>query len=421
MSASTPVIPASEPVAQAFAPDTIPVQAEIQAVSSLAFLYALRMFGLFMVLPVLSLYATDYEGSTPLLMGLALGIYGFSQSLFQMPMGMLSDRFGRRNVVLAGLVLFAAGSAVAALATSIVGLIAGRFLQGSGAVSSALMALVADLTTEKNRTRAMAAVGASIGLAFTVAMIAGPVLAAMVGLSGLFWITAVLGVFGIVLMWKVVPVPSVGAQSNDMLPASALLKRVLLDGELSRLNAGVFVLHCSLMALFTLVPTLLEQQLGLPRRQHWEVYLPVLVGSFIAMIPLMVFVEKKRQVRSGFLIAVSALCVALLLMGFAYTSNTVLLAALFIFFFGFNLLEAQLPSLVSKRVFVGGRGTAMGVFSTCQFLGIFVGGTLGGWLQQYASRSSLFWVLAVLSLLWIVLAWGMREPPARGEQQAAVV
>lgn len=394
----------------------VSVQQEIRAVSSLAFLYALRMFGLFMVLPVLALYAPDYQGSTHFLMGLALGIYGFSQSLLQIPMGLLSDRFGRRTIVIVGLVLFALGSVIAALATSIEGLIVGRFLQGCGAVSSALMALVADLTTEKHRTRAMAAVGASIGLAFSVAMIAGPVLAAIAGLTGLFWITAVLSGIGIVLMLKVVPVPPqvIAAQPHfDTVPVPAMLKRVLLDAELFRLNTGVFVLHCALMALFTLVPALLEQQLGLPRRQHWEVYLPVLVGSFIAMIPLMLLAERKQQVRLAFLVAVGALAASLVLLGAGYTFNPALLAALFMFFFGFNLLEAQLPSLVSKLAFAGGRGTAMGVFSTCQFMGIFAGGMLGGWVQQYASRSILFWALAGLAMLWLWIARGMGEPAAR--------
>lgn len=391
---------------------------ETRAVASLAFLYALRMFGLFMVLPVLSLYAVDYKGNTPFLMGLALGIYGFSQSLLQIPMGLLSDRFGRKTIVLAGLLLFALGSVVAALSTSIEGLVIGRFLQGCGAVSSALMALVADLTTEQHRTRAMAAVGASIGLAFSVAMIAGPVLAASVGLSGLFWLTALLACIGIVLMLKVVPEPPPEAATKshlDTVPALAMLKRVLLAPDLVRLNLGVLVLHCTLMALFTLVPTLLEHQLGLPRRQHWEVYVPVLIGSFIAMIPLMILAERRQQVRLGFLVAIGALIVALVLMGLAYSVNAVVLLALFVFFFGFNLLEAQLPSLVSKLSFTGGRGTAMGVFSTCQFMGIFMGGMLGGWLQQSVGPRSLFFALAGLATLWFAVAYGMAAPPARGE------
>lgn len=389
------------------------LQKEKRAVAALAFLYALRMFGLFMVLPVLSLYAADYSGSTPFLMGMALGVYGISQSLLQMPMGLLSDKIGRRPVVIAGLVLFAVGSVVAALSTSIYGLLLGRFLQGCGAVSSALMALVSDLSSEQNRTRAMATVGASIGISFSAAMIAGPMMSAYGGLSTLFWITFILALLGILLMAFVVPVQT-GAERiqahHDTLPAPKLLLRVLKDPDLLRLNAGIFVLHCALMACFTVMPALLEQQLGLPRAKHWEVYLPVLVGSFIAMLPLMIVAERKRQMKRVFLIAVGMLAIAFGWLALDYTSNIGLLTGLFLFFFAFNLLEAQLPSLVSKLSFAGGRGTAMGVYSTCQFLGISTGGILGGLLHQYSHPAALFGLLALLALIWWGLAFGMREP-----------
>jgi predicted MFS family arabinose efflux permease len=312
----------------------------------------------------------------------------------------------------------------AACSTSIYWLIAGRFLQGCGAVSSALMALVADLTREQYRTRAMAAVGASIGLAFMLAMMMGPILAARIGLSGLFWLTAVLAVAGILLMVWVVPdpAPDVAARSHlDTVPAISMLKCALLDSGLARLNLGVFVLHAILMALFTLVPPLLESQLGLARGQHWEVYLPVLVGSFFAMIPVMVLAERYRQVRWAFRIAIGSLIIALALMGLAYQQEGMLVLGLSVFFFGFNLLEAQLPSLVSKQAFPGGRGTAMGLFSTCQFLGIFFGGMLGGWMQHIGDKADLFWALATLALIWLLVANGMQEPSGRDEVQPPVV
>lgn len=401
-----------------------PAQQEIRAVASLAFLYALRMFGLFMVLPVLALYAEDYADSTPYLMGLAMGVYGFSQSLLQIPMGLLSDRFSRKSIVTAGLLLFAVGSVVAALSSSIHGLIAGRFLQGCGAVSSALMALVADLTSEKHRTRAMASVGASIGLAFMLAMMAGPVLATVAGLSGLFWLTALLALAGVVLMVKVVPEPpaDIAAKPHlDTVPAVSMLRHVLCNVELGRLNLGVFVLHGALMALFILIPPLLEQQVGLPRAQHWKVYLPVLAGSFVAMIPLLLAAERQHKTRLAFLVAIGSMMLALALLGLAYQVNAVLLVALFVFFFGFNLLEAQLPSLVSKKAPPGGRGTAMGVFSTCQFMGIFCGGLMGGWLQHRVGDVSLFVALLLFVSLWFLAAWGMTEPAGRGELATPVV
>ena len=399
-------------------------QQEIRAVASLAFLYALRMFGLFMVLPVLALYAADYANHTPYLMGLALGIYGFSQSLLQIPMGLLSDRFSRKTIVIIGLLLFALGSVVAALSTSIHGLIAGRFLQGCGAVSSALMALVADLTREQHRTRAMASVGASIGLAFMLAMMLGPVLASLAGLSGLFWLTALLAGAGVLLMVKVVPEPpaAVAHQPHlDTVPAVAMLRRVVFCPELARLNLGVFVLHGALMALFTLVPPLLENQVGLPRARHWEVYLPVLMGSFVAMIPLLLLAERRHQTRLAFLVAIGAMMLALALLGVAYQVNAVLLTALFLFFFGFNLLEAQLPSLVRKKAPPNSRGTAMGLFSTCQFMGIFCGGVLGGWLQHRVGDASLFAALLLFVSLWFAVAMGMTETVGKSEPAAPVV
>lgn len=389
------------------------LQQEKRAVSTLAALYSLRMLGLFLVLPVMSLYGAQYEASTPLLIGIAMGAYGASQALLQLPLGVVSDRVGRKLVITGGLLLFVIGSLVAALSTSIYGLILGRALQGSGAISGTLMAMVSDLTSEQHRTKAMATIGACIGLSFGVSMLLGPVLTQVGGLSGLFWITALLGVAGIALVLFVLPEPpedTLHSPHRDTLPAPSLLWRVLCDTQLLRLNAGIFCLHMVLMASFVVVPHLLETQLGLDRQHHWEVYLPVLGGSFVAMIPLMVIGEKKRIVKQVFVFAIGALAFALLFLGAAYPFNAALLAGLFLFFFAFNLLEAQLPSLVSKQTFAGGKGTAMGVYSTSQFLGTFAGGALGGLMLHLGEPRWLFWSLALPVALWCWFASTMKEP-----------
>ncbi len=390
------------------------LQQEKRAVSTLAALYALRMLGLFLVLPVMSLYGMQYESSTPVLIGMAMGMYGATQAVLQLPLGMLSDRISRKSVIIGGLAMFIIGSVVAALSTSIYGLIVGRALQGSGAISGALMAMVSDLTSEQNRTKAMATIGASIGVSFAVSMLLGPILTTHFGgLSGLFWTTALLGLAGLALVFFVLPEPPVETlhcPHRDTLPVPALLWRVLCDPQLIRLNAGIFCLHMVLMAAFVVVPHLLEKQLGLDRQHHWEVYLPILGGSFIAMIPLMLIGEKKQLVKPIFVFAVGALVFALLFLGAAYQFNAALLSGLFLFFFAFNLLEAQLPSLVSKQTFAGGRGTAMGVYSTCQFLGIFTGGALGGLMLHLNEPRWLFWALALPVAGWCWLAATMQEP-----------
>jgi MFS family permease len=390
------------------------LQQEKRAVSTLAALYSLRMLGLFLVLPVMSLYGLQYTGATPVLIGVAMGMYGATQAVLQVPLGLLSDRISRKSVIIGGLGMFIIGSVVAALSTSIYGLIIGRALQGSGAVSGALMAMVSDLTSEQNRTKAMATIGASIGVSFALSMLLGPVLTTHFGgLSGLFWATALLGLAGLALVFFVLPEPSpetLHCLHRDTLPVPTLLWRVLRDRQLIRLNVGIYCLHMVLMASFVVVPHLLEKQLGLDRQNHWEVYLPILGGSFIAMIPLMIIGEKKRLVKQVFVFAVGALVFSLLFLGAAYQFNAALLSGLFSFFFAFNLLEAQLPSLVSKQTFVGGRGTAMGVYSTSQFLGIFTGGAVGGLMLHFGEPRWLFWGLALPVAGWCWLAATMQEP-----------
>jgi len=389
--------------------DTAPF--ERRAVLSLASLYAFRMLGLFMVLPVFMLYGQDYEGSTPLLLGLALGVYGFSQAALQIPFGMLSDRIGRKPVIAFGLVLFAVGSIVAATADSVAGLIVGRFLQGSGAIASAIMALVTDLTADENRTKAMAVIGMSIGLSFSLALVLGPLVTGVAGLAGIFWLTALLAIFGLFILMRVVPTPRVMPKTHrDAGTVPAILRETLRNPELRRLNFGIFVLHLVLMASFIALPSLLENQLNIDREQHWRVYLPLLVLAFVAMVPFIIIAESKRKMKPVFVGAICLLGFTELALAYGQHSSTFAFVALFLFFMAFNLLEACLPSLVSKIAPAGSKGTASGIYSSCQFFGAFCGGLLGGWLLEGGDLSRVFIACAVLIAAWALVASVMRTP-----------
>lgn len=372
---------------------------ERRAVGSLALLYCFRMLGLFMVLPLLALYAADMPGASPSLIGLALGIYGLTQALLQIPFGWLSDHLGRKPVIIGGLVLFALGSVVAALADSVHGIILGRTLQGAGAIASTVMALVADLTRDEQRTKAMALVGMSIGLSFALALILGPVVAAMGGLAAVFWFTAVLALGGIAIVVALVPAPPAVARHEDVGPRWSLIGRSLADPALARLNFGVFALHFILMACFLMLPGYLEQSVGIDREQHWMVYLPALLLSLLGMAPLMMLAERGGRPRQMFLLGIALVFSSVAVLGLA-PGNLVFYGALWVFFVGFNYLEATLPSLVSKSVFAGGKGTAMGVYSTCQFLGAFAGGAAGGWLLESLGAAALVGVCLLLAFAW---------------------
>ncbi|AZD57345.1 MFS transporter [Pseudomonas chlororaphis subsp. aurantiaca] len=385
--------------------------AETRAASGLALVFAFRMLGMFMVLPVLATYGMDLAGATPALIGLAIGAYGLTQAIFQIPFGIISDRIGRRPVIYLGLIVFALGSVLAANADSIWGVIAGRILQGAGAISAAVMALLSDLTREQHRTKAMAMIGMTIGLSFAVAMVVGPLLTRSFGLSGLFFATGGMALLGIFIVAFMVPRSTGPLQHRESGVARQALLPTLKHPDLLRLDLGIFVLHAMLMSSFVALPLALVEKAGLPKEQHWWVYLTALLISFFAMIPFIIYGEKKRKMKRVLLGAVSTLLLTELFFWEFGDSLRALVIGTVVFFTAFNLLEASLPSLISKVSPAGGKGTAMGVYSTSQFLGSALGGILGGWLFQHGGLSVVFLGCAGLAALWLAFAVTMREPP----------
>lgn len=382
---------------------------ERRAAFSLAAIFAMRMLGLFMILPVFALYAEHLEGVTPLLVGLAIGVYGLTQALLQIPFGMASDRVGRKPVIAVGLLIFALGSVVAAMADTIHGVILGRALQGSGAVAAAVMALVADLTREDHRSKAMAVIGMTIGFSFLIAMVAGPLLGHWIGVPGIFWLTALLALLGIAILFGLVPNPKKITLHRETEPVPAKFTEVLRDRELLRLDLGIFVLHMALTASFVVVPLALRDA-GLLPAEHWHVYLPVMVVAMALAIPFIIVAEVKRRMKEVFVGAVALLLLGQLLFAWAEHSVWLIGLLLLLFFSAFNLLEATLPSLVSKVAHADSKGTAMGVYSSSQFIGAFIGGVLGGWAYGVWGSSGVFLFNAALLLLWLLAASTMRQP-----------
>lgn len=373
---------------------------ERRATLALAGVFASRMFGMFLVLPVFVLYARGVPGATPALMGLALGIYGLTQAALQLPFGWLSDRFGRKPVITIGLVTFAAGSVVAALAGDIWWLLAGRALQGAGAVAAVLSALLADLTRDDVRTRAMAVVGVTIGASFVLSLVFGPLLEAVIGVPGIFWLTAGLALIGIAVVWTLVPDPVGDSRgSGAFAPRTPGWSPALL-----RLDFGIFSLHFILTACFVALPPALAALPDLAGVTHSAVYLPVLLGSGLLMVPLVLGADRpgvRVVLIRGMVVLLAASVLALV---WAHTALWPLLAALLAFFTAFNVLEAHLPAEVSRAAPVGSRGTALGVYATCQFLGTFAGGAVGGLAWGQGGAPAVFWLSTALALVWLVVA-----------------
>ena len=382
---------------------------ERRASLSLAAIFALRMLGLFLVLPVFALEAAKYPGGDdPALVGLAMGIYGLTQALLQIPFGLASDRLGRKRVIIFGLLVFAVGSLMAAQADSLMALLVGRSVQGAGAVSAAVTALLADQTRDQVRTKAMAMVGGSIALMFAISLLLAPLLVAHLGLSGLFGLTATLALAGVaVVLWLVPPAPVL----HHNAPRGRLAE-VLGHAGLLRLDAGVFILHAVQLAMWVAVPALLVKA-GLDKAQHWAVYLPAVLASFVVMGATLFPLEKRGYLRAVFLAAIGL--IGLVQLGFLWSAQApslnVLAVLLFLFFCGFNVLEASQPSLASRMAPAHARGAALGVYNTLQSLGFFVGGALGGWLVKHVGVQGLFEVCSVAMLAWLLIAWRMRIPP----------
>jgi len=383
-------------------------QGERKATTALASIFALRMLGLFMIMPVFAIYGRELTGSTPALIGLAIGIYGLAQAILQIPIGLLADRMNRKQLIVQGLILFAIGGAVAAMSTSIWGVIAGRAIQGAGAISAVVMALLADLTREEQRTKAMSTIGMSIGLSFAVAFILGPFVAAHFGLSGLFWATALLGVGGLLLL-AIVPNPTITLKQNSD-SYWLQLRQNFVHPELLRLNVGIFVLHLVMTASFVLLPHLLIDYAHLAPSQHGWVYLPIVLGGFIAAVPAIIIAEKKRKIKQVFLFGIALLAISLAVLAQGYQHYVNLLVGISLFFIAFNLLEALLPSLLSKIAPAGNKATAMGIYSSGQFFGAFCGGVLGGVLYSHYSIGVIYMVLVGFALLWLLLAATMQSP-----------
>lgn len=387
------------------------LKGERSAVFSLSLIMAFRMLGLFMILPVFSAYASHMAGSTSFLVGLALGIYGLTQACLQLPFGMLSDKIGRKPIICTGLLLFAAGSVIAALSHNIDGIILGRAIQGAGAIGSTCIALVADLTRDENRSKAMAFMGLTIGTAFTLALVIGPIINTWFSLNGIFWATAIFAGISLILLFTSIPTPARLTIHADTETIPKRLKAILTNGELLRLDIGVACSHAILTATFVAIPILFTHILNLHEWGQIVLYLVVMLLSFIAMVPFIIIAEKKRKMKSTFAGAVLIMAVTQLLLLFFHMNIIVIGVLLFAFFTAFTLLEASLPSLVSKIAPIRNKGTATGVYSTSQFFGIFVGGALGGWLYGQYQLNGIFIFGAVVGFIWFLIAMTMKQPP----------
>lgn len=373
---------------------------QFRSVSFLAIIFSVRMLGLFIILPVLALYTLQLKDATANLIGIALGSYGLTQAILQMPLAILSDKFNRKIIIAIGLLMLILGSVIAALSHSIYGIIVGRALQGAGAIGSTVIALTADLTSMENRSKAMMVIGMSIGLSFAAAMVLGPLLNHWVGLSGIFWITALLGLLSLCLL-AFLPHPSINFAATEKLPALAMLSHVFKSTELNILNIGIFILHAFLTANFIVIPLLIKQ--SHLAAHAWLAYLPSLFVAFTAVTPLIIFAEKRRKSQLFFMLAIAVLALTQPLLSVFHRSAAQIIINLCLFFTAFTFLESMLPSLVSKIAPAACKGTAMGVYSTSQFLGIFLGGTIGGWLINHYQMQGIFIFNSIICCVWLAL------------------
>ena len=379
------------------------------------------MLGLFLILPVFAVHAAHIPGGdNHTLVGIALGTYGLTQGMLQIPYGMASDHYGRKRIIILGLILFALGSFLAAMAGNIYVVIAGRALQGAGAISAPVMAFLSDLTREQHRTKAMAMVGSSIGLMFALSLVGSPLLYRHIGMGGIFALTGILALAAIWVVVSVVPKEQPAKPDAEEQVEPARLGQVLRNPHLLRLNFGIFSLHAVQMAIFVVVPLALIGAGGLAVGEHWKVYLPVVLGSFVLMVPAIFYAEKKDAIKPVFLASIALMAVVQLGFVFAMENFTAIVILLLGFFVAFNILEASLPSLVSRTAPASAKGAALGVYNTTQSLGLFVGGAAGGWLMQHHGRAPVFAFGAVLIALWGIAAIGMRVPrrAARGGAEA---
>lgn len=381
---------------------------ERRSTFALSSIFALRMLGLFMIIPVFSVAGQSYQHATPTLIGLAVGVYGLSQALLQIPFSLWADRYHRKTLIVIGLLFFALGGAVAATSESIYGVIIGRAIAGAGAVSAVVMALLSDVTREQQRSKAMAIMGMSIGLSFVVAFSLGPWLTSKVGISGLFWVTSIMGILAIFMLFMVPKTTRHHQQRRQ--DYWVQLKQVLKMGDLNRLHVSVFALHLLLTAMFIYLPSQLIEFADIPLSEHGLVYLPLLVISLFFAFPSIILAEKYRKMRGIFITAIVAVIAGLIVLSFGYQSKYVLLTGLALFFIAFNVMEALLPSWLSKSAPIQSKATAMGVNASGQFFGAFCGGMLGGQLLILNNTTIGWSVLAAIAIIWLLISFGLKQP-----------
>ncbi|VFP80137.1 MFS transporter [Candidatus Erwinia haradaeae] len=382
---------------------------ELHASWGLGIVFSLRMLGMFMVLPILTTYAIQLNDANETLIGVAIGVYGISQAIFQIPIGFLSDRFGRKLLIIIGLCFFAIGSIIAALTQSIWGIILGRALQGSGAISAAVMALLSDLTREQNYTKAMTCIGISFGITFCIATVLGPIITSKLGLQDLFWIIAILAIIAILITLLIVPSTSNHVLNRESEVIKSSVSYVITDRYLIKLNLSVLFLHILLMSNFIAIPPKLIQ-IGLQPSDHWKIYLYTMIISLVTAAPLIIYAEIKRKMKTIFISCVFLILGAEILLWTTDNNIWQALISLEIFFIGFNVMEAILPSLISKQSPAGYKGTAMGIYTTSQCIGVAIGGSMNGWILESIGSHGVFLSNILISIFWLLIGYSLSEP-----------